>query len=63
MLFIARANGAAIRRNTTRAATTYPILEGGNHMIGPVRGSTRVCVFRRHHLLLRKVSINKVVLV
>ena len=35
-------------------------------MIGPARGSSRVCpvgLFRRHYLLLREASITRVVLV
>lgn len=63
MLFIARANGAAIRRNMTRAAKTYPILEGGNHMISLARGSNRVNLYRCHFILLKKANINMFVLV
>lgn len=63
IISIARPNGAAIRGNAIESATTYPILQGGNHIIGPARGSIRVSMFRRHYQLLRKANINMVVLV
>ena len=65
-IFIAMPKGAAIRRHATRAAIAGPKLEGETSMIGPARGSSRVCpvgLFRRHYLLLREASITRVVLV
>lgn len=66
-IFIARPKGAAaIRGNATEGANTGSILEGGNHMIGPVGGSIRVNLvglFRWPHLLLMEARISRAVLV
>lgn len=60
------ANEAKIRGHATRVATWDLRLEGGNHMIGLIRGSSKfspVYLFRRHSILLREACSNIVVLV
>ena len=41
-IFIAMPKRIAIRGNATKGDNTCSILEGGNHMIDPIRGSIRV---------------------